>query len=333
MTERELLLAILNAYQAAEYRLLARIAAMVRAPVAGSWEASKLANLRHVLDVATTVLAQLEQTTDPMMQQLIMQAFLAGAGPVAGDNLFAYTSGSALNVLLNEAVRTIRQSRLHLLRSVDDAYRSIIVQVMTNATLGVTTRQQAAAEALRELAQRGLSGFVDRTGRRWELAAYVEMATRTVANQAYREGRIAGIVASGGDLGIIRGGPGHCPRCSPWRNRVVSISGGDRRYPALQDAIAAGVFHPNCRCTIAKYVPGLTVIEHEERVPNYYDAEQEQRALERAIRAVKRQLAVEPGNAAAQSELRALQAQLRELIAATPGLRRKPERETIGGAR
>jgi|GEM_PF-6376403 len=40
---------------------------------------------------------------------------------------------------------------------------------------------------------------------------------------------------------------GHCcEKCAEWENRLLSISGATKGLPTVDEATAAGLFHPNC---------------------------------------------------------------------------------------
>lgn len=41
-----------------------------------------------------------------------------------------------------------------------------------------------------------------------------------------------------------------CEKCNKWHNKIVSISGKNKNYPSLDDAVKAGFLHKNCRCAL-----------------------------------------------------------------------------------
>ena len=68
-------------------------------------------------------------------------------------------------------------------------------------------------------------------------------------------------------------------------------------YPTLEDAKVAGLFHPNCGCSMLLYIPGVTKLEpvpegREEADDRQYKAQQKQRYYERQLRRWKRREAV-----------------------------------------
>jgi Phage minor capsid protein 2 len=159
------------------------------------------------------------------------------------------------------------------------------------------SRVQAAQKALDDLAAQGLTGFVDKAGRRWDLATYVEMATRTAVSNAWDEHQAAALTRAGVDLVLVstHSTEGSCPQCLPWLGRTLSLTGSTPEYPTLADAKAAGFRHPNCRCSWAPV--GVDMAEEVtnpadvERAAAVYRASQRQRALERRVREAHRRVA------------------------------------------
>jgi Phage minor capsid protein 2 len=110
------------------------------------------------------------------------------------------------------------------------------------------SRLQAAQKALDDLAAHGITGFTDSAGRNWDLATYVEMATRTAVSNMWDELQASAMVRSGIDLALIgtHSTEGSCPRCLPWLGQTISLTGATEGYPTYDEARATGFRHPNC---------------------------------------------------------------------------------------
>jgi Phage minor capsid protein 2 len=156
------------------------------------------------------------------------------------------------------------------------------------------SRLQAAQKALDDLAAHGITGFTDAAGRNWDLATYVEMATRTAVSNMWDELQASAMVRSGIDLALIgtHSTEGSCPRCLPWLGQTISLTGATEGYPTYDEARAAGFRHPNCRCYVlplgdhsAQDVTNPVAIGQAAQA---YKASQRQRALERRVRAAAR---------------------------------------------
>lgn len=256
---------------------------------------------------------------------------------------------AAVRDLLTDAHRAI-------LRTTDDAYRRVVVGVVAgmNRRDDPLTRLQAAQQALDRLADEGITLFADRSGRRWELASYVEMAVRTASARTAVDAHVEQLAAGGHDLVYVSDAPGECGLCRPWEHRVLSITGasvGRIEVPSalgsgtvtvevagsLAVARLAGLFHPNCRHSVSLFVPGATRLRSPAQTaqPEVDTARAHLRYLERQVRRWKRrqQAAVTPDAAAlARRKVRDYQARIRAHVDTTPA-KRQSQREQITRAR
>ena len=189
--------------------------------------------------------------------------------------------------------------------------------------------------ALDLFAGHGVTGFVDSAGKQWALASYAEMACRTAAHNAARQGVFDAVLAQGRDLVIISGSPSCCDMCAPWEGQVLSLDGATPGYPTLAEAEGDGLFHPSCAHSADPYIEGLTrrsATQYGD--PERYAAQQQQRYLERGVRGWKmRQAGALDDLAAAKAKahVREWQGRLREHVA-KHDLPRLRYREQIGKA-
>lgn len=247
-------------------------------------------------------------------------------------------------------------------RSVLDVFRGVTARAAGTQLLTGIARRDASQRALDAFARRGVTGFVDSRGHAWELAAYAEMAVRSVTARAAIDGHIDAMAEVGQGLVIVSDAPLECELCAPWEGEVLALAGepGPRtvrvehavqptglravfRPPttvavhiagSLPEARAAGLFHPNCRHNLGLYLPGVTTRPPQHPTPGttYVDT-QRQRAIERHIRRWKRAEAAamdEKARQKARAKVRHWQAEARAHVAAHEHIVRKPAREQIG---
>ncbi len=107
--------------------------------------------------------------------------------------------------------------------------------------------------------------FVDKSGRAWENGRYVQMLARTTATRVYVDSYLDRLAEEGYNYFKISqlGAEPDCGVCRVWNGVICSIVGGGN-YPTIEDARAAGVFHPNCQCTV-EYVDELIDKDELER--------------------------------------------------------------------
>jgi len=249
---------------------------------------------------------------------------------------FTAANQRAIQALVQTAIGNLRATHLRILRQAEDVYRQVIAETAAPQVLtGALTRREAAQLALNRFADLGITGFVDRAGRTWTIESYAEMATRTAAGQAAIQGHIDRLIENDMDLVIVSDAPEECPLCAPWEGRVLSLTGRTPGYPTVDQARAAGLFHPNCRHSLGAYIPGLTEPMRQTRDAEGYQERMQQRYMERQIRKWKLREAVALDDEArrqARAKVREWQARIRQFVA-EHDRKRLYYREQIGKAR
>lgn len=134
--------------------------------------------------------------------------------------------------------------------------RQAVTETFRQADLEAWT----ARERIRELQRRwdGIAGdlvpnrFLDKSGKAWPNAQYTQMLVRTTQARVHREAYIDTVVENGDELMIIVAVGDNCKTCAAWDGIIISVTGKDKRFPSYADAIGAGMFHPNCDCTMSR---------------------------------------------------------------------------------
>lgn len=239
------------------------------------------------------------------------------------------------------ADRLVREFHPQILRSTDDVYRRIVAEVYAPALAEGRPRLETSQRALARFADEGIRGFTDKAGRNWRIESYVEMAMRAAFARATIAGALDRYRADGIDLLYVPDVPFGCPDCTPYENKILAMRPGAKApkgvtiKATIAEAVARGFLHPNCRHNIVPWVPGIHITDAQPD-PEGYKATQQQRALERRIRAAKRaQVAMQESGAdaatqrRARDEVRSRQAHLRQFLAANPQLMRYSSREQV----
>ncbi|MCK2024581.1 hypothetical protein KZC52_16760 [Microbacterium sp. kSW2-24] len=321
--------------------------------------AHRAAATRELQAIALQIVSDLRR--EDLANRLVTIAANEGEAAAAASLRFAGVPrvapvvGSASQAVAMVALSL--QSRLEVLnqrltRYPQDAYQRIVAMYSPNTLLGVTTsRVQQAATVQRFLAE-GITGFVDRADRRWTIGAYAEMAGRTTVNRAFNDAGIWRMGQSGINLVTVVRGLDSCRKCAAWAGAILSTDGtpaGPRVLPHATDsgsvtvyvsgtvdgARAAGWGHPNCRCRLVAYSPGLTVPQGDTTYDEAAEKERaKQRSLEREIRSAKRREAsamTDTDRRKAAQDVRGAQADMRDFIRDT-GRNRQSYREQLGFA-
>ena len=345
---REERLALAAIYATAERTMLALVAHRIEDGIdRDDWASRQLAEvglLRHQL---TSVMARVETRLPSLVRTLIRASWSKGLSSAGTDLSAAGRTAAALDIdviavesLVFETTRSLRQTHLLAVSRTADAYERIIRDASAQALTGAVTRRQAAQQALDVFARIGIRGYTDRAGRRWELASYVEAATRAATARAAINAHTQRLEASGEHLVIVSDSPQECPLCRPLEGQVLVLDGhapppGVPVWGSLKEAEGRGLFHPGCTHAISLYIHGVTPRFGKTSNPQGYEDRQKLRRLERSLREAKRreQAAITPqARTQASARVRARQAAIREHVDTTSA-KRQPHREQINVAR
>ncbi|MBW5420279.1 capsid protein [Streptomyces sp. BG9H] len=361
-------------YEDAEGALLERLAKALEADLESPrWAELKLAAIGDLRTAVETVAEALQADTDGKVREALITAYNRGRQAAVaelgaldiGRELVArrtLPNAPAADRLAASLAQDTRPLYVRISRAITDAFRSIVGRVSGGVLLGGMTRRQASQRALDQFAAKGLTGFVDKAGRSWSMASYAEMAVRSVTARAAIEGHTDALAEIGVGLVIVSDAPLECPLCAQWEGEVLELAGeagphtvvaehtvqpGGLFTPkrtvvvhvagSLVEARSKGLFHPNCRHSLAAYLPGVTTRPPHHATPGTtYEDTQRQREIERHIRRWKRvQSAAMDDDARRKAgvKVREWQKAMREHVAAHEDLRRKPQREQISAAR
>jgi hypothetical protein len=348
-------------YRALEQELAAGIGRRLSAGLdAEDWQVKKLAATSEVRRWIGNTVRRFAGKSGKLARGALSAAFERGAGEAQrelagrrGMNIPGVQrdlpGAHAIDRLAGALAGRLDGAHLQIARSATDAYQRAVAAPAALALGGALTRRQAAERAWNGLLDQGFTGFVDKAGRRWTAAGYVEMATRTATAQAAVQGHLDRMAQLGIDLVIVSDAAQECRLCRPWEGKILSRTGPDgartveveseldgsvikvKIAGSLAEAIRAGLFHPNCRHSVSAYLPGLTKAPKDTADPKGDEARQQLRYLERETRRWKLREAgaLSPADKArAAGKVQARQAQIKAHVQAND-LTRRRDREQI----
>lgn len=305
--------------------------------------------LTRMRQVTRSQVVKLEQETPGLVEEIIAASANDGASaatpppPGVPDTHPFGVAGEPPESHAERSVRAIRddlQGKLNglgyrITRFADDAYQAVTTDAAVAQVLGLTPAE-AQHQAYERLAAKGIDGFTDSRGRRWELNAYVDAAVRTAAQRAFNVSLLDRMLSTGISYFTVTDDGAPCPLCEPWQGEILTMGVPDQvAAHTVAEATAAGLFHPRCKHVLVGYFPGVSSIPAPHpwtpADQKRYDDSQKQRALERAIRAAKRVQAAAYTPAmktAAGRRVRAAQKNMRDFITQT-GRVRIPHREQL----
>lgn len=288
----------------------------------------KFADLIRHFGVSPILLTKMRAVQAPVVRELRAKI------PSAVEAAIPHAEQSAI-ALRKDLEGKLNGLSFRINRFPEDVYRAVTADAALDQVLG-RTPAEAQHTAYERLLKEGITGFTDSRGRNWELSAYVEMAVRTAAQRAYNAARLTELQAHGFGYFIVSDDGHPCPLCLRWQNVILTDGAPDHiAEHTIAEATAEGLFHPRCRHVLSGYTPGMPLPEPHEWGPAdqaAYAESQQQRALERDIRAAKRELAgafTPEMQAAARRKVRQAQARMRDFIEQT-GRVRVSRREQLG---
>lgn len=183
----------------------------------------------------------------------------------------AYRRGSSffqkdnkLEKLINATTNDMEKAEYAILRRANDQYRKIIFDAQMYAASGAGTYEKAVDMATHDFLSAGINCVQYKNGARVSVSKYADMAIRTATKRAYLQGQGEMRQEWGISTVILNKRTSACPLCAPFVGKVFIDdvwSGGaskDGKYPLLSSAIAAGLYHPNCKDSHTTYFPGVS---------------------------------------------------------------------------
>ena len=209
------------------------------------------------------------RTGETEQEKAILEAIKKGAKLThkAGSTIegaFFRINDRKLDALLNEVNSSMRKAETAMLRMANDQYRKVIFNSQIYYNTGAGTYEKAVDMATKDFLSRGINCIEYKNGARVNIASYAGMALRTANTRAYCQGEGAKRQEWGITTVIVnkRGLP--CPKCRRWIGKILIDdvwSGGkasDGPYPLMSQAMAGGLYHPNCKDGHTTYFPGIS---------------------------------------------------------------------------
>ena len=228
-----------------------------------------------------------------------------------------------------------------------NAYQREMDIALLKVATGTFSYDQAVNDCVHRLAQSGLRSIDYANGRSYQLDTATRMSIRTGLSQLSGKVMEENLKQTGQDLVITTQHMGSRPEHAVWQNKVFSFSGRNKKYPDFVKSTGygtvTGLKGANCTHDFYPYWEGVSIIPEDIKEPepvkingkeyDYYQVSQQQRKMERNIRATKREIeaqkAIGGDTTALQSKLRKQTDDYKQFSAAA-GVKVKNNRLRIG---
>lgn len=201
-----------------------------------------------------------------------------------------------LNALIKATKSDFNRAEKAMLRMSEDKYRQIIFNAQVYVNTGAGTYEKAVDMATKDFLKAGINCIEYANGARHTMKDYAKIAIQTANKRAYLTGEGEMRQSWGISTVIMNKRANACPKCLPFVGKVLIDdvwSGGDAsdgNYPLMSSAIAAGLYHPNCKDIHTTYFPELDeepdskfTKEELERVKEDYKQDQKQQYAGRMV--------------------------------------------------
>lgn len=225
---------------------------------------SKFSDINDSID-AMIFAARQEGGTE--QEQKILRALKKGlkASKVSqgAEGAFFRLNTRKLNALIKATKSDFSRAEKAMLRMSEDKYRQIIFNAQVYANTGAGTYEKAVDMATRDFLKAGINCIEYANGARHTVKDYARMAIQTASKRAYLTGEGEMRQSWGISTVIMNKRANVCPKCLPFVGKILIDdvwSGGkasDGPYPLMSSAIAAGLYHPNCKDVHTTYFPEL----------------------------------------------------------------------------
>ena len=234
-----------------------------------------------------------------------------------------------------------------------EAYQRSLDLALLKVSTGTYSYKQACDDVIKEFSRSGLRTVDYAIGRTYQVDTAVRMIVRTSTAQLAGKITEANCKTTGQDLVIISQHMGSRDTHAGFQNKVFSMSGKSKKYPDIHAPLGEGCAYgrpeglqgPNCTHMFYPFWEGISEIpeplkepdpvEYKGRTYTRYEATQQMRAMEREIRALKREKYV----ARTGGEVEHLNAQIRTArvdymsFSEAMNLKPKENRLLVGGER
>ena len=234
-----------------------------------------------------------------------------------------------------------------------EAYQRSLDLALLKVSTGTYSYKQACDDVIKEFTRSGLRTVDYASGRTYQVDTAVRMIVRTSTVQLAGKITEANCKTTGQDLVIISQHMGSRDTHAGFQNKVFSMSGKSKKYPDIHAPLGEGCAYgrpeglqgPNCTHMFYPFWEGISEIpeplkepdpvEYKGRTYTRYEATQQMRAMEREIRALKREKYVADENADRNQIAAQIRANKAEYMQFSEAMNLKPKenRLLVGGER
>ena len=176
---------------------------------------------------------------------------------------------------LLEATQNTEVSIKQLIRSSFSEAMQASLRETDTSEIEKKVKESLNRKAMERKIEESQIAIIDKANRRWKLDTYINMATRTVVANTYRDAIVEHAGKNNYDLAVISSHPLTTDECNNYEGMIVSLNGKTPGYLTYSELKASKrIFHPNCRHFLRpfnnlKYLPASYKHKHEKQMEKH----------------------------------------------------------------
>lgn len=188
---------------------------------------------------------------------------IAGSMAAAVRKVREGTTSRSDRAARNAVVETSMEDLLAMTQNTRRRVKSEVRQVAADVFRMDENARQQARDMSNRLKDSGVFAIRDSANRRWKIDHYTDVVMKTKMNETHRTSTIRESERQGAGHVVVSTHGDPCPKCVPWEGTLLRIDEDvDGTEPTLDEAIAAGLFHPGC-------LHHITPVRSKEILPSF----------------------------------------------------------------
>jgi hypothetical protein len=229
---------LIQMYSEASFYLLGLIQSLEEGPT----KKRKQQLLRQIREL----IASLSENAAQISRDIIEESYEAGsteavkqlkaqgvAKEIIEPTLKTVIHTRAIQAMVDEVFYRILEVNDHMSSDAKERIEEAVFRANRRSLIEGVSRRQATKDALAEINQKGITGIVAKNGAEIPAEKYMANVIQYHQRKAHVEGVINRLIENKKELVYINSVGITCDHCAKYQGRVYSITGGDNRFPKL----------------------------------------------------------------------------------------------------
>lgn len=224
---------------------------------------------KSLLDQVNQILLELTNQAYNLTNEIVESYYKDAVNEVLqalkdkGQNImttgFSKLHTGAIAVIAKNYFQDLKDANNFLGRQISDSIRKAGLDAVSQKIATGQTVKECKKNLVNMLIYQGLNGIKDKRGRMISIDAYAATVSRSTTAEATNTATTNQLTELGYDLVQMTEHSPTCAICALYQGRVYSISGKDKRFPALRVAFSGPYknIHPNCAHRLFPYIESL----------------------------------------------------------------------------